>query len=545
MNTSPSQPESTSHALETPAPPSHAVQVQQSSAPPPIERQPPPSQLSWGEYLLPFLFAAMETCWIDAILVGLVSSNVLGLSQPLIPLWTPFVLIAGFYYLSRYLIGRGIATSNNASSSARPIIIALAALATCTVVWASVYSSRIFLLDPGWVLNLPNALAQVNAESFQILTTAIIAYMLCRRGMQLAQNRINPRQVSRVIRFGAIIIVALIVVRTIAENFGKTFSDGSLILLLIALFFCLSLIAHALSRVAFVRYLHPTGLTGSVSNQERVIMQVILVTSMAFLLLALIINSIFVGNIFTSLLEWLAQSLQVLVDFLKAPGRFRPVPPPTPCHPGINCPHATAKPAAHPTVNGVPFPSFHLGNQLFSYLPAPLVAILTIILVAMLIAAVIFVLLVISRRWLKRRNQHIRETHESVWSWTLFWSQCKDFLRAVQLRVFTRFRWLHAQHSGALVSTEGEYVAPTASTIREIYRTVLLDAEKLGHPRSHAETPYEFGSRLAQQLPFVEPQLSLITEAYTFTRYSGIILDEVEVTHLRDLLLTLEQKGLK
>lgn len=494
----------------------------------------------------------METCWIDAILVGLVSSNVLGLSQPLIPLWTPFVLIAGFYYLSRHLAGQSIAARNNTSSSthtrtlpARPVVIALAVLATCTVVWASVYSSRVFLFDPGWVLNLPDALAQVNAESFQILTTAIIAYMLCRRGMQLAQNRINPQQVSRVIRFGAIVIVALIVVRTIAENFGKTFSDGTLILLLIALFFCLSLIAHALSRVAFVRYLHPTGLSGSVRNQERVIMQVILVTSMAFLLLALIINSIFVGNIFTSLWGWLAPSLQALANFLKAPGRFRPVPPPTPCHVGINCPPPTTKPATHPTIGGIPFPSFHLSNQLFSYLPAPLAAILGTILVAMLVAAVIFVLLAISRRWLKRRNQHIRETHESVWSWTLFWSQCKDFLRAVQLRFFARFPWLHAQHSGALVSIEGEYVAPTASTIREIYRAVLLDAAKLGHARSHAETPYEFGSRLAQQLPFVEPQLSLITEAYTLTRYSGIIPDEAEVTHLRDLLLTLEQKGLK
>ncbi len=173
MNTSPSQPESTSHALETPTTPSHVVQVQQPSALP-VERQPPPSQLSWGEHLLPFLFAAMETCWIDAILVGLVSSDVLGLSQPLIPLWTLFVLIAGFYYLSRYLDGQGIATSNNTSSSVhtstlstRPVIIALAVLATCTVVWTSVYSSRVFLLDPGWVLNLPDALAQVNAESFQ------------------------------------------------------------------------------------------------------------------------------------------------------------------------------------------------------------------------------------------------------------------------------------------------------------------------------------------------------------------------------------------
>src|SRR5258708_27462496 len=46
-----------------------------------------------GETLLPFLFAAMEACWIDAIFIGLASINLFQSHDTLIPLWGPFVLI--------------------------------------------------------------------------------------------------------------------------------------------------------------------------------------------------------------------------------------------------------------------------------------------------------------------------------------------------------------------------------------------------------------------------------------------------------------------
>ena len=53
-----------------------------------------PTTPSWGERLLPYFFIAMETCWIAAILVGLASINFFQSHEQLIPLWSPFLLIA-------------------------------------------------------------------------------------------------------------------------------------------------------------------------------------------------------------------------------------------------------------------------------------------------------------------------------------------------------------------------------------------------------------------------------------------------------------------
>ena len=486
------------------------------------------SQPSWGERLLPLLFAAMETCWIDAILIGLASSNLLGLNQPLLPLWIPFVLIAGFYYANH----RGT----------KPLRIALTVVAMGYVVWASVYAGKSFLFDPGWILNLPDTLAQVNAQSFQIVTVAISTYALCRRGSQLAKYRINPAQVSRVIRFGSIVIVALVILRAIAEQFSKHFSDDGRLLLLIALFFCLSLIAHALSRLAFVRFHHPTGLSGSIHSQERVVVQVILVASMAFLLFALIVNSLFLGNLLSSVQRWLAQALQTLTTRLKAPSRYRAVPPPTPCHSGPHCPNP---PATHPVVGTQSPPVAHPTTPLSNYLSAQVVAILSILLVILLITAVMLVLVLLVRRGLKLRSRRLRETHESVWSWRLFWEQFKAFLLMLPQRLLGRLPFWRASRSHNLPAREVGNDVPAANTMREIYRRLLTDAAKLGHPRAPTETPYEFVARLAQQFPFVEPQLLLITEVYTLTRYSGSIPEEAEVAQMRNLLLMLEQKGFK
>src|SRR5713101_9532241 len=58
---------------------------------------------SWGEHLLPIVLAAMEACWVDAILIGLASIGLFLSHDPILPLWTPFVLIAGSHWLANYL----------------------------------------------------------------------------------------------------------------------------------------------------------------------------------------------------------------------------------------------------------------------------------------------------------------------------------------------------------------------------------------------------------------------------------------------------------
>ena len=63
-----------------------------------------------------------------------------------------------------------------------------------------------------------------------------------------------------------------------------------------------------------------------------------------------------------------------------------------------------------------------------------------------------------------------------------------------------------------------------------------------GYPRNKNETPYEFQQRLDEKFPLAEPQLVAVTDAYTATRYGGIVPNEAEVTRVRQEWTTLEQK---
>src|SRR5258708_33907739 len=67
---------------------------------------------SVGEILLPFLFAAMETCWIDAIFIGLAGIDFFASRDPLMPLWTPVVIIIGpQWILSRLGLRAAVSTT--------------------------------------------------------------------------------------------------------------------------------------------------------------------------------------------------------------------------------------------------------------------------------------------------------------------------------------------------------------------------------------------------------------------------------------------------
>jgi len=161
-----------------------------------------------------------------------------------------------------------------------------------------------------------------------------------------------------------------------------------------------------------------------------------------------------------------------------------------------------------------------------------------------LITLLIFALLLWALRHRRRvrivANQRGEEVHESLWSWSLFWTQLKAFLRELFLRLF-RPRTMPEEDQTPREELQGE---PAARSIREIYRALLKRAASRGYPRKKNETPYEFRQRLDEQTPLAiaEPQLAVVTEAYTTTRYSGIVPGEVEVDRVRSEWAELEQK---
>lgn len=496
---------------------------------------------SWGERLLPYLFIATESCWIAAILLSWASTALFPTHVPLMPLWSPFVLMAGAYWCVIYLERRDLpkATTHNSlrdrsMMTGAGLVYVVFALLLLFVVWVSVYASTAFFFDPRWLLALLGDIFSLNGRAFLVALIAALTYYFCWQGVRLSRRFIEPAMVFGTLRLGVGVLLLAIIVQASA---GAAFAQVSLLLLGLPLFFFLALVTHALARVVFLRRSYPFGLQGSMARQERTLFMVIVIVGIALLLIALFVGTFAspavlaqiqqalspLGRAYDLLAAIIARIMLVLITpFFWLFSLLHPVyRPPRITIPGPiarNPPHIATTPPA-----------------------ALLVAIPIIKLVLPLLIAIVILLLI--RQALRRRRIKLvrrdEDTHESLWSWSLFWTQLKAWLR-------TLWQHLFPQRTAAVTEVgthEENSTEPTARNMREIYRAFLAWTAKRGYPRKKSETPYELDTRLHAHLTFAEPQMSNITEAYTATRYGNIVPDEAEVARIRNEWIALQQKA--
>lgn len=474
-------------------------------------------ETSRGEALMPFLLAALETCWIDAILIGLANTGILGTTATLVPLWLPLPLLAAFAFLTRWLdsIGSGVsAASTPQRRRFSPLYVLRAVLmlvAALLVAWICIYAEQKSLFDKSWLLDLSATIVQVNGSAFHIACILAFALLLCQHGNFLAHARSTPAQVYRMFQLGLVAMAFLVPEWLVLATLGLSFQNSTLVLALLALFLCLALVAHALARVIFVRRRHPVGLTGSVGAQERLVLRTVVILVCLFLLITLAI-----GSIMGPLLPGIGGT-EVTTH---RPGVVGPpvIPPCNQfCHklPGTN--------------NKTPV--HNSGN------PVDALALVMVWLLPTLY--IVFLLLVagggtalgvfVWRRW-SRSRQGEEEIHESLWSWRLFWQQFRGLLAVLTGRfafLVLKIALWRKRKGTHMLSTE--HAAVGSQSIRELYRSLLGIAALHGCPRERYETPYEFSVRLGQYLPSRAAQVDVITEAYVAARYGEVALDERRV----------------
>lgn len=80
------------------------------------------------------------------------------------------------------------------------------------------------------------------------------------------------------------------------------------------------------------------------------------------------------------------------------------------------------------------------------------------------------------------------------------------------------------------------------ATMSDIYHALLKSAANHGYPRATWETANEFCLRLIQQFPFIEAQLTVITDAFAMTRYGGTEPDEHEIAYMQNVWAEVEQR---
>ena len=359
-------------------------------------------------------------------------------------------------------------------------------------------------------------------------------------GIRLINRNVEPSDVFRALCLGLGVFVVVIVLRTGQARQGAVVHDDLSLLLLIPLFLFLSLMAHALARVVFIRKSHPTGLQGSIVAQERAIILLIGLLGLAFLLFAILIggttNSVLVTNlehilaVVGVMYNWLVEIVAAIIVIIVIP-IFWLI---SFLHPSTRLPKVTI---FHPP-QSVANPSITTMQEAFAHTIIPILSIVLPILFVALMVLLIRWTLRRRSRVRKRVNRRNQDVHESLWSWSLFWMQ----LRSIMLALFARFMHRGTTTEDGVVKIEEIKGEPAARSVREIYRAFLRKATRHGYPRKRFETPYELKQRIDEKVPLTEPHLELITEAYAFTRYGGEVPDEAQLAQIRENWIELDRK---
>ncbi|HEU0000035.1 MAG TPA: DUF4129 domain-containing protein [Ktedonobacteraceae bacterium] len=495
---------------------------------------------SLGEFLLPSLLGAMESCWIAAALIGLAGAGFLGTNSPLLPFWTPFVFIIGTQWLF-YFIDRRDENARHA-----PQFIALAVLLCLFIIWLQVYAPVSGIFDPRWLGAMFSDVLFLNTHFFQVVFIVALSFLLCWRGLLLLSRTIEPSMIFRTLCMGLIIMIVVIVLLAQFSAGNTALHAGALLFLLIPLFLYLSLAAHSLARIAFVRRSHTTGLQGSVVTQERAVLTVMGLLGAALLVITLVI-ALFAGPaFFTSALHtlaplgsaianaysWLIGILADIAIFLLTPVVWL-----------INWLTHLVPTKAPPKPN----PPIKFGQHPLKALPvshATNPALLLTLKILVPVVVLLVIALLVRRALRKRKKTNTRrrlrdgDFHESLWSWTLFWSQ----LRAILRSIFGRFLPQPAAESTTTTTPVLEPADAAARDIRAIYRAFLKKATARGYARKKDETPGELRQRLDEKTPLVEPQLEAITDAYIMVRYGESLPNAGDVAYVQGKWSELDQK---
>jgi len=505
---------------------------------------------SWGERVLPTLLAAMEACWVDAILIGLAGIGLFQSPDPIVPLWAPFVIIAGSHWLATYLERRDarrapVSEQEDPTRTVTPgtsLLIAVIAVVTLFIIWLRVYAQTWLVFDPRWLLNMLNDILLLNANAYLMVTILGLCVYFCWRGVRLARREIEPAHVSNVLRLGLVIVVAVVIIRAGQESAGMVFHDQLSLFLLVPIFLILSLAAHALARAGYIRHSHPIGLEGNVAAQERSLILLIGTFGLVILIVTLSVGSIAVPSFLKEVAGPLGVAYGWFVDLIAHFIVFLVTP--------LFWLLAWFEASHPPRLTPIRLPRSGVGRlgptKPSTALDTFFVVLIPILEVALPILFILLMLLLI--RWaLRRRRVRIiakrreDEVRESLWSWSLFWAQFKAFLHAIFARFFPHPQ-AEVKDQAMPEMIEG---GPTARSIREIYRMLLKRAAGRGYARKNDETPYEFRQRLDEKTPLAESRLEGITEAYAATRYGGVEPDESEVARIRSAWAEVEQKWMR
>jgi hypothetical protein len=165
---------------------------------------------------------------------------------------------------------------------------------------------------------------------------------------------------------------------------------------------------------------------------------------------------------------------------------------------------------------------------------------LTVIKWSLFIIVVIVVTILIARSIEKNRrhrnetNPSLDETHESLWSWRMFFANLILFFKRLFGRFLPKKIVKGIASLGGVITSQTE---PSVTTlkIREVFKHLLRDASKSGIGRQCFETPLEYAHRFTEEVPETAASMQELTELYVLVRYSDSEASAIHVTRANSL----------
>ncbi|MBX5451968.1 DUF4129 domain-containing protein [Thermogemmatispora sp.] len=504
-----------------------------------------------GERLVAYLCLTLEVSALAAWLQLFAERHLFESTRPLAPLWALFPLGAAMLWLTRLFELRQVRSAPPLDEFDRPgsplpgrgLIVGLLVASTLYLCWLNSYAAASPLYQPTWLLALGSDLLALRPAAYRSAAILCCVILLSWRGARWARQEPMPATVRRTVSVnGLLFLLAILVLLGAEGKTGQTLISVStqIFFLLILLFIYCALLAQTLAQASAERRLHPLGLEGSITEQERTILLLFLGLGLVIGLLGLAVAILAGASLFETLrralallsipYDWLVRGLAQIIVWLLTPLVWL-----------LQAWHFQSRGLVIHPPRGPGQPALKGAGESAS-LPPDLLLISRILMLLAILLIALGGLRLVSKALRQRRvrlyrRQEFEESHESLWSGALFWQQLQQLLRTLMSRLGgLPQRWYQGATRLArrtMTAARQQQRGSSLLSMRAIYRALLDEARQQGYPRRKSETALEYRWRLERATPLADPRLGPLTGAYLAARYGGHEPDATQLSRLR------------
>ncbi len=373
------------------------------------------------------------------------------------------------------------------------------------------YADGYTFLSGSWFVHVAKQLGETFSRTHTIALALPVLVYLWWRGIVLGGTTAYFKNIYRSFLIGMVALVLLIIFWRLGAGADTAGRPGALVGLQVMAFFFFGLISVALCHLYLMRRSMPKEEAGRTSVWRWLLMMLGVIGGV--IAVGFGVASIFSADFFAAVgsgFNAIGSFLGKVFDYIMIPFIFLFEQLVKLWQLFISWLTSGQTP---PTETGEGFQSPFEGQEAVvpRGLPPVAIEILKWLLIAAIVALVVFVLARAISRWRARRAQEdIEEIHESLWGESNLRDDLRQFFGRFG-RMFRRRRPAPAAYS--FDDAEG------GLDIREIYRRLQWEAARAGTARRLQETASEYAGRLGKAVPEGRGPLKKITELYTRIRY--------------------------